>query len=278
METAFQTDCGKVREHNEDSGGLFYNQKGGLLAVVADGMGGHRAGDVASALALDFLKEQWEQTAAELQKQEAQSWLSETIQEANHHVKSYADEHPECEGMGTTVVAALCAPGFTVIAHVGDSRGYLLAEEAFNQVTRDHSLVNELVQRGDITEQEAAVHPQKHVVLQALGTEGGVAPETAVIDWQPGQMILLCSDGLTDCLPIEKIEKMLRSEQSLQEKADAMVEEANGAGGIDNITLALVRAPREQKPPLPEQTQVDEDAASQEASVEGSSAAKEGSK
>lgn len=277
METAFQTDCGKIREHNEDSGGLFYNQKDRLLAVVADGMGGHRAGDVASALALDFMKESWERIVEDPSEVQAEKWLSEIIQQANSHLLSYAAKHPECEGMGTTVVAALCAPEFAVIAHVGDSRCYLFDEEGLDQVTRDHSLVNELVRRGEITSEEAVGHPQKHVVLQALGTEAEIEPETKTIAWQPGNTILLCSDGLSDSIRDEQIEEALSSEQSMQEKADSMIEEANAAGGIDNITLALVRAVGQRESSSVDHAQVEQESATRKRDIEGSSSAKEGS-
>lgn len=249
IETAFQTNCGMIREHNEDSGGLLYNQKGDLLAVVADGMGGHRAGDVASALTLDFIKEKWTLTDESFTKEEAKTWLAETIQEANSDLLSYAAKHPECEGMGTTVVAALCAPEFIVIGHVGDSRCYMLMDQHLQQVTRDHSLVNEFVRRGEISEEEAAVHPQKHVVLQALGTEAEIIPEIQAIEESSSSIILLCSDGLSDSITDEQIKKILHADQSLQKKADAMIEAANAAGGIDNITLALLRAYHQSPPP-----------------------------
>ncbi|HET7616428.1 MAG TPA: protein phosphatase 2C domain-containing protein, partial [Bacillales bacterium] len=135
MEKVFKTDCGKIREHNEDSGGLFEKKDGSLLAIVADGMGGHRAGDVASALALDYMKDQWEAETKIRSSKEAVDWLKKTISLTNDHVRAYSREHPECSGMGTTVVAALCTPDFAVVAHVGDSRGYLLHESDLRQVT-----------------------------------------------------------------------------------------------------------------------------------------------
>src|SRR5699024_721884 len=168
METAFQTDRGKIREHNEDSGGLFYNDTEWVLAIVADGMGGHQAGDVASTLALGFMKENWENTLEIDSIQAAEDWLHETIKQTNAYILSYAQKHPECRGMGTTIVVALCSSESVIVSHVGDSRGYVLSESGFLQLTSDHSLVNELVRQGEISEEEATVHPQKNVVLQAL--------------------------------------------------------------------------------------------------------------
>lgn len=248
METAFKTDCGKIREHNEDSGGLFYSKTGQLLALVADGMGGHRAGDVASALALDFIKGHWEKTAEAISHAEAEHWLQETIKQANKHLLSYAGEHPECRGMGTTIVATLCMSEFAAIAHVGDSRCYLLEESGLTQVTKDHSLVNELVRQGEISEEEAAVHPRKHVLLQALGTEETVESETKMIEWRSGNIVLLCSDGLTNNVSDEQLKDTLSSGLTLQEKADSLIEQANAAGGDDNITLVLVQADSQEVP------------------------------
>lgn len=241
MDTAFITDCGKIRDHNEDSGGVFSHHSGLLLAVVADGMGGHRAGDVASSLVLNYLKDRWEKADQLDSAQMASDWLQETIDEANEYVLSYAQEHRECHGMGTTVVAAVCASDFLVIAHVGDSRGYMLGKDRFIQVTKDHSLVSELVRQGEISEEEAAIHPRKHVLLKALGTEKKVESETDTFEWEAGDMILLCSDGLTNNVTDEQMEEVLRSGETMQEKAESLTALANSAGGDDNITLSLVR-------------------------------------
>lgn len=242
METAFKTDCGKIRSHNEDSGGVFPKRSDLLLAVVADGMGGHRAGDVASALALDCMKSLWEKVDSLDSQEEARQWLSDAIKQTNTYVLSYAAENPECQGMGTTVVAALCSPDFLTIAHVGDSRGYLLTQHDFVQVTKDHSLVGELVRQGQISEKEAELHPRKHVLLQAVGTEQEVESEPETFAWNTENIVLLCSDGLTNNVSGEQLERVLRSDsKTLQEKADRLTELANSAGGDDNITLILVR-------------------------------------
>lgn len=247
METAFKTDCGQVRDHNEDSGGVLTHESGMLLAIVADGMGGHRAGDVASTLALDFVVEKWKKAKPEqVQSEEAsRQWLTETIQAANTYILSHTKKHPECQGMGTTIVVALCSHQFLTLAHVGDSRGYLLGSQDFDQVTQDHSLVNELVRQGEISKEEAASHPRKNVILQALGTENEVFSEPETLFWDQEDILLLCSDGLTDNLNHEQLETVLRSETSVSEKAEKLTELANLAGGNDNITLAIVKLTEE---------------------------------
>lgn len=247
METAFKTDCGQIRDHNEDSGGIFTNQTDMVLAVVADGMGGHSAGDVASSLALEFVREKWKKARPEqIQTEQAsRMWLSETIHEANTYIHTYADQHPACHGMGTTIVLALCSREFLTIAHVGDSRGYMMAGEEFVQVTKDHSLVNELVRQGEITEEEAASHPRKNVILQSLGTDSKVESETVTHSWNLEDIVLLCSDGLTDNLGREQLEAVMRSESSVLEKAEELTQLANLAGGNDNITLTLVKLTEE---------------------------------
>lgn len=239
METAFITDRGKIREHNEDSGGVFENENGLFLAVVADGMGGHQAGDVASELTIECLKTKFQDAEIE----DVERWFARVIKETNDHLLDYADDHPECRGMGTTVVCAFCAPEFVTISHVGDSRGYVLREDGLRQVTKDHSLVNELLRQGEISEEEAAVHPRKHVLLQALGTEDDTEPETETVEWGAGDIVFLCSDGLTNNVSDEQLERVLRSESTMQEKAKELTELANRAGGDDNITLTLVRNP-----------------------------------
>ncbi|HEX7066455.1 MAG TPA: Stp1/IreP family PP2C-type Ser/Thr phosphatase [Bacillales bacterium] len=244
METAFITDCGRIRAHNEDSGGIFSNEAGLILAIVADGMGGHRAGDVASTLALDYIKQRWAEAGDLGSGEAAGQWLKDTINDTNAHILAYAQEHPECRGMGTTIVSALCANEFVTIAHVGDSRGYLFGNTGLSQVTKDHSLVSELVRRGEISKEEADLHPRKHVLLQALGTEETVESEVKTIAWEAGDVVLLCSDGLTNNVSHEQLEDVLGSERKIQEKAEKLTEFANLAGGDDNITLTLVQLPK----------------------------------
>lgn len=240
MKTVYITDCGKIRAHNEDNGGVFRNGENKVLAVVADGMGGHRAGDVASELTLSFIQKEWENLTEDLTIESAIEWLKTTIYGANSYVFDYALNNEQCRGMGTTVVMAYCTDEFISIGHVGDSRCYIFSEGRLNQLTEDHSLVNELVRSGQLSKQDAEFHPKKNVLLRALGTESHLDVDTKTIHWQQGQMIVLCSDGLTNKVTDQQLESVLNSEKTLDEKASELIEMANGAGGEDNITLSIV--------------------------------------
>jgi serine/threonine protein phosphatase PrpC len=242
LEHVFRTHRGKVRQHNEDNGSTFVNDARDLVfAVVADGMGGHRAGDVASEMTVSFLQDTWNK---EIDLKENQAgWLTDTIEKANQYLFQYASENPDCNGMGTTVVAALCTDQSITIAHVGDSRCYHMTAKDLTLVTEDHTLVHELVRSGQLTEEEAEYHPRKHVLLRALGTEDSIEVDVKSIGCERGDYLLLCSDGLTNKVSTTQIKEILHSEQSLDHKADALVNEANNAGGEDNITIALIHFP-----------------------------------
>lgn len=240
MRAIFRTDIGQIREHNEDNGGVFVNESGQYFAVVADGMGGHRAGDVASAMAVAHLQEQWEQAPCISSPAEAEQWLKVQIAAANERLFRYALSHPECQGMGTTVVGAICAGPFATIAHIGDSRCYLLNQNGIQQLTDDHSLVNELVKSGQISKEDAEHHPRKNVLLRALGTEPAVKVDIKTVSIDDGDMLLLCSDGLSNKVPEVDIVQILTGAGALEEKAQALIELANGRGGEDNISLAVV--------------------------------------
>jgi protein phosphatase len=228
MKAVFMTDQGKVRQHNEDNGGIYVNSKGQRLAIVADGMGGHRAGDVASEMTLTS------QTA-----EEAEGWLRKHIAEVNTILYEHSKENEQCEGMGTTVVAAICTDRFATIANIGDSRCYILNESGFQQLTEDHSLVNELVRSGQITKEDAEHHPRKNVLLRALGTEAAVEMDIKTITFEEGDLLLLCSDGLSNKVAVAEMIEILKSGRTLEEKASVLIEQANNNGGEDNITLVI---------------------------------------
>lgn len=196
MNAVFKTDRGKVRQHNEDNGGVFINPEGVRFAIVADGMGGHRAGDVASLMAVEHLSNHWMESKSINTAQDAEIWLSENIGKVNRILFEHARENTECQGMGTTIVAAICTDKFATIANIGDSRCYLNNESGFKQVTEDHSLVNELVRSGQITKEDAEHHPRKNVLLRALGTEPAVELDVMTIIFEEGDILILCSDGL----------------------------------------------------------------------------------
>lgn len=240
MEGVFATDRGKVRTHNEDSGGFFQKEDKLSLVVIADGMGGHKAGDVASSMTVDILSNEWDEIGELADPITVEDWLKATIMKVNEQLFNYASEHEECKGMGTTIVVAICTNEFVTTAHIGDSRCYLLNEHGFSQITSDHSLVNELVRTGQISQEDAEHHPRKNVLMRALGTEQHASPDIKTIEWGHEDILVLCSDGLTNKVLDEEIEHTLKSISSLSEKAEQLIQMANDKGGEDNISIALV--------------------------------------
>ncbi|MBB6175844.1 protein phosphatase [Anoxybacillus tengchongensis] len=241
MKAVFQTDVGKIRSHNEDNGGVFINKAGNYLAVVADGMGGHLAGDVASEMTMTQLKKFWEETDEMTSPQQAETWLKEHVMKVNESLFHHSQTNDHCQGMGTTVVAAICTNQFATIGHIGDSRCYLLNTNGFQQMTEDHSLVNELVKSGQLSKEDAEYHPRKHVLLRALGTEQTIQLDVKTVTVEEGDMLLLCSDGLSNKVSESTMVDILTSDRSLEEKAQALIDVANEHGGEDNITLAIVQ-------------------------------------
>jgi protein phosphatase len=224
-----RTDPGRKRHHNEDS----YVFQPPLFAI-ADGMGGARAGEVASALAAGALHE----AAVNGGGTER---VIELIQEANRRVHERAQVDAETTGMGTTITVALVEPDGTVtFGHVGDSRAYVLRDDRLEQLTDDHSLVAELVRRGELSAEAAEVHPQKSVITRALGTDPDVDVDAFAVDGEAGDIFLICSDGLSDMVDGDVIESILRDcRENLDEAARRLVHAANRAGGDDNITAIL---------------------------------------
>lgn len=240
MKGYFLTDRGKIRHHNEDSGGVFHNCSQQLMAVVADGMGGHRAGDVASQMAINLIRDQWEKQPVLKTPEDVETWMQETIQALNRSIYNEAMKHDAYMGMGTTLVVAICTQDFTTVGHIGDSRCYLLNDDGFKQMTEDHSLVNELVRTGQITKDEARHHLRKNVVLKALGTEADISADIDTFNWKEGDKLLLCSDGLTDKMTDPELGEFLRSDQTIEKTAQNMIDLANERGGEDNISLVII--------------------------------------
>ncbi|MCQ6274046.1 Stp1/IreP family PP2C-type Ser/Thr phosphatase [Bacillus sp. V3B] len=240
MKAAFKTDKGKIRQHNEDNGGIFLNQSGQRLAIVADGMGGHRAGDVASEMTIQKLKKKWEETEVIEVAEQAEDWLKVNIEHVNSTLFEHSKAYSECEGMGTTIVAVIITELFSTIAHIGDSRCYILNEAGFAQVTEDHSLVNELVRSGQITKEDAENHPRKNVLIRALGTELFVSIDIKTIVFEEDDVLLLCSDGLSNKVTETEMVDTLKAQKTIEEKAASLIELANDHGGEDNITLIIV--------------------------------------
>lgn len=241
MLTALKTDTGKIRQHNEDDAGIFKGKDEFILAVVADGMGGHLAGDVASKMAVKAMGEKWnEAETIPTAPSECEKWLIEQILSVNSKIYDHAQAHEECQGMGTTIVCALFTGKTVSVAHIGDSRCYLLQDDDFVQVTEDHSLVNELVRTGEISREDAEHHPRKNVLTKALGTDQSVSIDTRSFDIEPGDKLLLCSDGLTNKVEGTELKDILQSDSAPQEKVNLLVDKANQNGGEDNITAVLL--------------------------------------
>ncbi|MGM9986567.1 MAG: Stp1/IreP family PP2C-type Ser/Thr phosphatase [Bacillaceae bacterium] len=234
------SDKGKVRLHNEDSVGIYLNKIHQLLAIVADGMGGHRAGDIASSMAISLIGEAWRNAEEIHTPAEAEAWLLKEIKHVNKQLLQYSLENEDCQGMGTTVVISICVEAFTTIAHVGDSRCYAMMNGEFSQVTEDHSLVNELVRSGHISREDAEFHPRKNVLLRAIGTEEHVDIDVRSLEWEENDVLLLCSDGLSNKISTEEMLAILQTEETLESKASVMIQKANELGGEDNITLVLI--------------------------------------
>ena len=231
---AGRTDVGQVRQGNEDA--LLIRD--GLFAV-ADGMGGHVAGEVASATALEQVEGLDGRVYQDADA--AISALRTAVVEANHTVSQLAEEHPEYRGMGTTLTAALVEGRRLHVAHVGDSRAYLLRDGQLRQLTDDHTLVQHLVDEGQITASEAETHPQRSIITRAIGIGAEVEVDTITVDLRAGDQLLLCSDGLTGVIDDDRISELLCTDDPPQAIVDQLVQEANDGGGPDNITVVLLR-------------------------------------
>ncbi|MGX6978450.1 Stp1/IreP family PP2C-type Ser/Thr phosphatase [Vagococcus elongatus] len=239
MKIEFQTDVGKRRTTNQDSVGIFYNQEQIRLAIVADGMGGHQAGDIASQLTVSDLGNIWRETSM-TDQEEVIRWLLENIQRLNEKIFEEGQVNPRQTGMGTTIVAAVLLGTTVVLANVGDSRSYLIRQETIKQVTEDHSLVNELVKTGEITEEMALTHPRKNVLVRSLGIPGTVEIDVTSFELLEGDRLLLCTDGLSNMVSDDTILAIVSQADDIKQAVDTLIKQANEAGGRDNITVLLV--------------------------------------
>jgi serine/threonine protein phosphatase PrpC len=230
LQVGARTDVGRVREGNEDS----YMVHEPLYAV-ADGMGGHQGGEVASKLALETLG----RLTLEDSRDTAPN-LANAVREANRAVLDKASTDPGLHGMGTTLTALVAGGNRVFLAHVGDSRAYLLRDGHMEQLTEDHTVVEGLVQEGRLSRQEAEIHPQRSILTRALGVEGDVEVDEKSQDVREGDRILLCSDGLTGMVPEQEIGRILAELENPQRAAEALVDAANDAGGQDNITAVVL--------------------------------------
>ena len=229
-DTFWKTDTGRQRRDNEDN--AFVRAP---LFVVADGMGGAQAGEVASALAVEEFQHELPEEGS------AEERLTNRIRDANRRIYERSRQEHEHAGMGTTLTAVYVEESDLAVAHVGDSRAYIFRDGTLTRLTQDHSLVEELVRQGKLTEAQAAEHPQRSIITRALGIELDVEVDTWTYPARAGDVVLLCSDGLTSMIDEDQIAEILGSEPSLERASERLISAANEAGGRDNITVVLFR-------------------------------------
>ena len=235
-------DTGRARSNNEDSVAV---DEANALAVLADGMGGYNAGEVASNMATSFISSELGRWLAEAASRasdlEVRRAMDICVDNANRAIFNAANANPQYAGMGTTLVVAVFREGQLRLGHVGDSRAYRWRGGQLSQITRDHSLLQEQIDAGLITPEQAAFSANKNLVTRAVGVEDTVLLETHLHEMQPGDLYLMCSDGLSDMLDDAMISRLLQTHDSLAAAGSALIAAANDAGGKDNIALILVR-------------------------------------
>ena len=242
-EFSTRTDPGLARDNNEDS--VTYDAPT-RLGILADGMGGYNAGEVASGMATTFIKSElgrWlSQAGRQANTREVRRAMEICVDNANRSIFNAANSNPQYSGMGTTLVVGVFQEGRAILGHIGDSRCYRLRGEQFVQVTKDHSLLQEQMDAGLITPEQAATSNNKNLVTRALGVEDAVLLEVNEHRVEPGDIYLMCSDGLSDMVDDEGIAEILKSNASLEQKAAELIDAANANGGRDNISVLLAHA------------------------------------
>ncbi len=239
MKSFYLTDTGKVRDHNEDSVIIVKNNEGNYLLAVADGMGGHSCGEVASSLVIKYLSHHFQERFYKMDKEQAIVFINEAIEEVNNMIFKYQVEHEESKGMGTTLVMAILTKEYLLMANIGDSSGFIEKNGVLHKITYDHTLVNLLVSAGELTEEEAKNHPRKNVLMKALGANDPIEADIFDCDMDV-DAIFLCSDGVTNMLEIPHIEKVLNSDLDIEDKIVKLVHKCNNRGGLDNMSMAYL--------------------------------------
>ena len=233
------TDKGVVRQQNQDDFHIELTQPDVALGIVCDGMGGARAGNVASRLAVDTFLDTARERSVDQWRADPEALLNFGAEQANQAVHFRAGIDAECRGMGTTMVAMVLKNGLAHIVHAGDSRAYLYRHGRLERLTRDHSMVQQLVDSGQITREQAAIHPQKNLITRALGVSANIVPEYNRCEIEEGDILLLCTDGLTNMVSDDDIAQVLR-EVPFFDATSILVDRALQAGGQDNITVLLM--------------------------------------
>lgn len=231
MQIACKTDVGLMREHNEDACVI-----GEYFAVVADGMGGHNKGEVASQMVIDTLYEKFSNAKAV-----GKELVTDAVSEANKIAYAESVSNPDCAGMGTTVVAAVWDDKKVVIGYVGDSRAYEVTKNDITLLTKDHTLVQQLIDEGKLTPEEAEEYPDRHVITRAVGTDPTESPDIIEIKRKKNHWLVLCSDGLSNHVSDNEIKECIDKTEDAEKVAETLVDMANSGGGTDNITVAVIR-------------------------------------
>ncbi len=240
MQTFYFTDPGKVRSHNEDSVSIISNPRQEFVLAVADGMGGHKAGEVASAIATEHIKDSFYELETLGTKEEAINWMRLITKEINDKIFDYAKKNPESKGLGTTLVMAVKTNDYILYGNIGDSSGYVIKNNTLHKVTKDHTYVTMLMNNGRLTEEGAKNHPGKNLLTRALGANNPIDIDIFDIDTSV-KGLFLCSDGLTNMVSDEQIEKILTSELPIEEAVVKLIKKANYRGGTDNISIAYLK-------------------------------------
>ncbi len=240
METFYLSDTGKVRTHNEDNVIILNNDKDEYLLAVADGMGGHKAGEVASAIVINHLTEEFYGLDTIGDKERAIEFLRNIVTEMNQKIFEYTKENPDSKGMGTTFVCAIKTNDYLLYGNIGDSSGFVIKNHKLHKVTKDHTLVNLLVSTGELTPEEAKYHPRKNVLMRALGANNPIDIDIFDVDIK-NDGVLLCSDGLTNMITEEQIERVLNEEKTAEDVVLKLIRKANARGGNDNISIAYLK-------------------------------------
>lgn len=237
MEVSSATSVGCIRPLNEDAFFVSEPGSGAVLAIVADGMGGHNAGEIASGEAVGIIQKDVLGKTGESKKE----ILKKAVADANREIYAMSIRKKKLSGMGTTITACLAEENTVTAVQVGDSRLYLIRGDSITQITKDHSLVEMLIDSGSITKEEAKHHPQRNVITRAVGTDQTVESDVYEFPTEPEDIVLLCSDGLVNMVDDEKILSVIKNEETLSGAANALVLEAERAGGTDNITVILIK-------------------------------------
>lgn len=246
MDFALKSDIGQMRPLNEDYCGYYYNEDADMaLFVLADGMGGHNAGEVASKLAVDNIIKHISVNIDADKISDNTNYIIELIEGAikltNSIIYEMAYESESLDGMGTTLVILAICKSKGYIANIGDSRAYLIDKTKIKQLTTDHSYIEELLRKGTISKEAAMIHPQRNIITRAVGTDLDVVADYTTININKGDVLLLCSDGLSNVLKEDEIKEIVVSSQSAEEASDRLLKEANQKGGYDNISVVVVK-------------------------------------